>query len=1032
MIGGGARGPRDPTYIPSPMLSLLFAASLAAVQVPDSAHVVLVATTDVHGRATAWDYLADAPFHGGLARVATVVDSLRRRHPGQVVVLDAGDLLQGNAFAAYHARSGRRGPNPIVEAMNLTGYDAATPGNHDFDWGVPELEHALADAAFPYVSANLHVLPGDTLLVSPFRVLRRGPVRVGVTGFTTPGANLWDRDQLQGRIRVARIEPAAARTFEAMRRSSDLVVALSHSGLDGGSTYDTTGVGSEHAAAAFAALPARPDVVIVGHSHREIRDSTIGGVRFVQPRPYAASVAVVHVDLVRRADGRWDVERVRSDLISTRDASASAVVEQRLAQSHQAVRAWMDAPIGRALAPMPASAARAGPAPIVDWMLEIQRRQAGAQLAAGPVFDLGAGFRGDTIRRRDLFRLYPFENTLRLVRISGAQLRAYLERSAQYFRVDAAGRVAINDSMAGYDFDVVRGASYEIDLRQPVGRRIRNLSVLRQPVRDSQSFTMAVNSHRHTGAGGYRMMAGAPVVRETGRRIRDLLEAEVRRAPVDPAAIPASEWRIVPEVSAVAVREIYDIAPRPLPPSARDTVVLRIMGTTGMHRALGASAGPVSRAMDGLGADCGCPTLRLDGGGGATGRAALSVLGRMQYAAAALAERDFDRSLDSLRGRVAVSPFPWLAANVFDSATGKRPSWAVPYRLIDTVGLRVAVIGYVTPETKIRQPAARTRGLRFGAGELGLHEVLADVRRRKPSLTILVAHAGGACRELRCEGELVRLAEELRGSGVDLVLGGDGAQAVDARIGGVAVVSPAGPRSIAVGDLVKTPGGGLEIRARLAAVPDDQAAPEASLAAALESFGRWGDSAARRPQAQLKRPLNRDGDQHSLGAVIAEARRNLARADLGLVRNVSILGDLAAGPVTLAALRQVEPAGSDLVRLTLTGAQIQALLERSLETPDGPGLHLAGGRVRYDPRAPAGRRVKEVTLVDGRKLKARESYTLATDDSTAAGAGGLPMPPGPAVERVGLLDVEAVAAYLRRLPQPVEAEATTAFQSTRR
>jgi len=215
-------------------------------------------------------------------------------------------------------------------------------------------------------------------------------------------------------------------------------------------------------------------------------------------------------------------------------------------------------------------------------------------------------------------------------------------------------------------------------------------------------------------------------------------------------------------------------------------------------------------------------------------------------------------------------------------------------------------------------------------------------------------------------------------------------------------------------------------------VPDDQAAPEASLAAALESFGRWGDSAARRPQAQLKRPLNRDGDQHSLGAVIAEARRNLARADLGLVRNVSILGDLAAGPVTLAALRQVEPAGSDLVRLTLTGAQIQALLERSLETPDGPGLHLAGGRVRYDPRAPAGRRVKEVTLVDGRKLKARESYTLATDDSTAAGAGGLPMPPGPAVERVGLLDVEAVAAYLRRLPQPVEAEATTAFQSTRR
>src|SRR5918999_3107608 len=178
------------------MLSLLFAASLAAAQAPDTAHVVLVATTDVHGRATAWDYLADTPAPGGLTLVATLVDSLRRRYPGQVVVLDAGDLLQGNAFAAYHARPGRRGPNPIVEAMNLTGYDAATPGNHDFDWGVPELERALADAAFPYVSANVFLLPRDSLLVSPFRVLRRGPIRVAVTGFTTPGVMLWDRDQL--------------------------------------------------------------------------------------------------------------------------------------------------------------------------------------------------------------------------------------------------------------------------------------------------------------------------------------------------------------------------------------------------------------------------------------------------------------------------------------------------------------------------------------------------------------------------------------------------------------------------------------------------------------------------------------------------------------------------------------------------------------------------------------------------------------------------------------------------------------------
>ena len=1013
------------------MLSLLFLASLAAAQAPDSAHVVLVATTDVHGRATAWDYLADEAAPGGLTRVATVVDSLRRRYPGQVVVLDAGDMLQGNPYAAYHARPGRRGPNPIVEAMNLAGYDAATPGNHDFDWGVPELEHALADAAFPYVSANLSTLPDDTPLVSPFRVLRRGPVRVGVTGFTTPGAMVWDREQLEGRIRVARIEESAPRTFVAVRRSSDLVVVLSHSGIAGGSTYDTTGLGAEHAAGIFASLPVRPDVVVVGHSHAEIRDSTIGGVRFVQPRPYAAAVAVVHVDMVRPKGGRWEVSRIRSALVPTRDVKSSALLEQRLRPSHDSVRAWLDTPLGMALAPMPAGGARAGPTAVLDWVLDTQRRRAGAQLAAGPVFDLGAGFAADTIRRRDIFRLYPYENTLRSVRLTGEQLRQYLERSARYFRVDAAGRVSIDGAMAGYDFDVVRGARYDVDLRQPVGNRIRNLSVAGRPVQPSHSFTMALNSHRHTGAGGYPMVAGAPVIYDKGERIRELLEEEIRRAPLDPAALAPSEWRIVPEVSAVAVREIYDIAPEPLPRSARDTIVLRVLGTAGLHGSLGTAAATLDRAMDSMRSDCGCPTLRLDGGGAGTGRAALPVLNRMGFAASALAERDFDRSVDSLRSRLAESSYPWLAANVFDSVTGRRPSWAVPYRMIDTAGFRIAVLGYVRPETKTSQAAERTRGLRFGAGELGLHDALGEVRRAKPSLTIVLAHAGAACEGLRCDGELVRLAEELRGSGVDLVVGGDGAHAVETRIAGMSVVS-AGPQTLAVGDLVKTSAGGLEMRARVAAVPPAAVRPGTALAGALDTFARRSDSIARRAQAQLKRPLARDGTQHALGGVLAEARRNLARADFGLVRNGSIRADLPAGPVTLARLREVEPAGSDLVRLTLTGGQIQSLLEHALDGADGPSVHLAGGLVRYDPRAPAGRRVRRVTLGTGRKLRPRDTYTLATDDSTASGAGGFTMLPGRPTERVGLLDVEAAATYLRRLPQPVEVEASTAFRSTRR
>jgi len=189
---------------------------------------------------------------------------------------------------------------------------------------------------------------------------------------------------------------------------------------------------------------------------------------------------------------------------------------------------------------------------------------------------------------------------------------------------------------------------------------------------------------------------------------------------------------------------------------------------------------------------------------------------------------------------------------------------------------------------------------------------------------------------------------------------------------------------------------------------------------------------SRRPIAELKRPLVRAGAQFPLGTLIADARRNLLRADLGLVRTESIQADLPAGTVTYARLTAVEPGRTDLVRLALTGAQLSAVLERSLAGTGGPTIHLAGAQVRYDPRAAVGKRVKSVVLTGGRKLRAEAEYTLATDEATAGGAGGLSPLAGVQYEREGMLDVEAVAAYLRRLPQPVEASAPAAFLSTRR
>src|ERR1044071_156290 len=202
----GERAPRPFRNFERTMhiIAALCLAFQAAAASPDTAHIVIVATTDVHGRALGWDYVRDAASPGGLSRAATALETLRAPYPASLVLVDAGDLLQGNPFAAFYARDDKRQPQPIVDALNALQYDAVTPGDHDFDFGLDFLRRAAGDATYHYVSANVVSDSGKTLF-APTVMLARGPIKIGITGLTTPSTNLWDRAQL-GRYHVRRSE----------------------------------------------------------------------------------------------------------------------------------------------------------------------------------------------------------------------------------------------------------------------------------------------------------------------------------------------------------------------------------------------------------------------------------------------------------------------------------------------------------------------------------------------------------------------------------------------------------------------------------------------------------------------------------------------------------------------------------------------------------------------------------------------------------------------------------------------------------
>ncbi|GAC1477027.1 MAG: hypothetical protein NVS1B4_18970 [Gemmatimonadaceae bacterium] len=544
---------------------MLFAAGLVSgcaggigTQVPrPSTTFVIAATTDVHGRLRGWDYYLNvADSARGLARAATVFDSLRAAHPGRVITVDAGDLLQGNPLAYVAARVASDTLHPIIAAMNAAAYDAAVVGNHEFNFGLEVLDRSRRQARFPLLGANIDRQDGGAAFPRS-HIIERGGVRVGIVGGTTPGAVVWDRDVLSGRVTVGDIIPAVRMAVDDVRaRGVDVVVVLLHSGLMEPASYDTvaTGVASENVAGRVAREVAGVDVVVYGHSHKEMVDTTIAGTLLVQPRNWAASVAVATLTLAphRGAGRRWDVIAKRGTTILATGHAESHAILQTTERAHRATVAYALTPLGTTPISWRSDSARIASTPVMQFILETMRGAAGSQLAATAAFSVEASLGPGPITVADVARLYPYDNTLRAVRITGDQLRAYLERSAFYFRDPSAGRDTVLDpAIPGYNFDIVSGVTYTIDISRPLGRRITRLEWNGRPVAAADTFTIALSSYRQTGGGGFSMLRGAPVVYDRQQDIRQLLVDEIRRQrTLIPDAAVRDEWHVEPSEAA--------------------------------------------------------------------------------------------------------------------------------------------------------------------------------------------------------------------------------------------------------------------------------------------------------------------------------------------------------------------------------------------------------------------------------------------------------------------------------------------------
>ncbi|MDQ0896610.1 bifunctional UDP-sugar hydrolase/5'-nucleotidase [Paenibacillus sp. V4I7] len=518
--------------------------------------VTILETSDLHGNMLPIHYANNQPNDVGLSKVAALIAAERKKE-AHVIVIDNGDLIQGTPLAYHHARLDNETMDPMVLGLNYVGYDAAVIGNHEFNYGLRVLRKAVKESKFPWLCANIvDTESGEPFLGKPYLIKELSDgVRIGILGLTTPYIPNWENpDHIKG-LRFEDALESAKKWVKVLKEHEqvDAVVVSYHGGFErhlttGEPTEPLTG---ENQGYQLCMEVEGIDVLLTGHQHRSIAGVEINGVVIVQPGTAGVTLGKVELEL-SMVDGKWLIDAKKSELLSVANMEADKKLIELVSAYEAKTQEWLDQPIGKLSGDMLVKdpmQIRLKDNALIEFINCVQMELSGAAISNTALFDnVSPGFPAD-ITMRDIVSNYIYPNTLKVIRISGQDIKDALEQSAEYFELTVAGEVQVSSKFrdpkpSHYNYDMWEGITYKLNISRPIGMRVVQLEYEGKPLDLEALYDVVMNNYRAAGGGNYAMFQDKPVIKDIPTDVAELLAGYIMERGTIEASVNEN-WEVI-------------------------------------------------------------------------------------------------------------------------------------------------------------------------------------------------------------------------------------------------------------------------------------------------------------------------------------------------------------------------------------------------------------------------------------------------------------------------------------------------------